>query len=210
MAITYTTVSEVAQQLQLGFSLDSTTTPSDSFVETLIESAEDYIDQETGHSWRETTATEYKDIPNEYFYNTGIPIYLNHRKIRDLDTASGDKLEVWNGSEWEDYITNRTEGRNEDFWMDYEHGVLYLKHTTLQGRRKSVRITYRYGEDTIPGDIKEAARKLSAIELIVSDDRSANVSDSGAGNNITYDQRVSYWKSRIDKILSKRREILLG
>ena len=52
-------------------------------------------------------------------------------------------MEVWDGTQYEDWLTTKTEGRNEDYWLDYEKGVLYLR-TTRYTPISGVRISYRF------------------------------------------------------------------
>ena len=89
---------------KLGYFIDDfsdSTKPSLNTIIDWIFEAEDYIDNQTNHSWRETIITnEYHDIPKRTLggrerWWTGLPIYLKHRSIRSFDTSKGDKLGIW-------------------------------------------------------------------------------------------------------------------
>ncbi len=206
MTVTYTTVDNVAKLL--GITIDATTTPSDTTTEMLINWAEDYIDNYTGHAWREKTVSNELHNLNPIYdtLTVGAPVVLNYRKIKTFDSTSGDKIEVWNGNDYEDYVSTKTEGRANDWWCDYERGIVYLKNLMFF-RTWSVRVSYRYGEATVPYDIQEAATLLTAISILQQDDRSVMLPDGAT--NISYSDKISRWKERVKEILDARKEIRL-
>jgi len=205
MTVTYTTVANVRALLQIS---SSSTTPTDAQIEAFINRAEDYIDNFTDHAWRSTSVTnEYRDIPSIDAYETynGIPIYLRHRAVITFATGSGDKLEIWNGTTYEDYAITKTQGRANDFWFDNVRGVLYLR-TGLAPGRNMIRITYHYGETSVPKDIEDAATMLAAINVTTADDRVAQIAKVGSPQ-VNLGQKVEIWKKRIESILDERREV---
>lgn len=180
MAVTYTTAQNVASLCRLidpatgnRLTLGTTTDPTLLEVERWINWAEDRIDQGTGHAWRAKTVTEeLHDCSPPYhgYYQRDTPICLRHRTIKTFDHAT-DKLEVWNGSAWVDYVdpaNGKLESRTGDFWVDYAKGIIYLRSrpaTYLQ----SVRVTYRYGEATVPMDIEQACTLLAGAQVLRGD-----------------------------------------
>lgn len=205
MAVTYTTAAKVRSLLQIS---SSSTTPTTAEIEDFIYRAEDYIDNFTDHAWKSTTVTnEYRDVPSIEAYETysGIPIYLRHRSIITFATASGDKLEVWTGSTYEDYAVTKTQSRASDFWIDNERGVIYLRSGITPGKNM-VRVTYHYGESSVPKDIEEAATMIAAISVIGGDDRVAQIAKVGSPQ-INLGQKVEVWKQRIAMILDERKEV---
>lgn len=125
----------------------------------------------------------------------------------DLLLADVDKLEVWTGSSYSDWLDDKTEGRANDYWMDEEEGVLYLRYHFPYFTKKAVRMTYRYGESTVPNDIKEAAAMMAAIKVLESDDRSAVMAETGDPTRIVYDNRIRNWQREIDRIIRNRTEL---
>jgi hypothetical protein len=216
-SVTYCTAANVSSFLGLRdgtsrLTLSVSTIPTLAEVETLISRAEDTIDRKTRHSWRATTVTdEVHDYQPPQFYS-GLGrsseqrfIVLNHRKIRSFSNASGDKLEVWNGNSWVDYITTYQEGRDKDFYVDYVRGVIYFMNQTPAFMEHSVRVTYRFGEITIPGDITQAAVILTAINLISGNEGNALLGTAeGALNNA---ERLRHWKEEVNEILSRYTEV---
>lgn len=156
-----------------GFGTD--TNPTKSEVEMLIEEQTEYIEQYTGHAWREKRVeNEQMDLQRAYYFNAGTPFELMYRDVRDLDPDQGDKLEVFSGARggdgYEDWLTdpNYVGGRNEgDYWLNNETGTLYIyKAGYFFDRYKYIQVTYRYGKKNIPASIRNACAKLVAADLL--------------------------------------------
>jgi hypothetical protein len=209
MTVTYCTAQNVADFLQVT-AFSTTTTPTSTVVETRINEAEDYIDNYTGHAWRETTVSnEYHNIDRYYVRTTGFPVFLNHRHVRELDSEEDDALEVWDGNSWTDWLSesSRTEARNRDYWLRYEDGVLYLRKWTIYP--VGVRVTYRFGETTVPKPIQKAAILLTAIDLVGSDDRSVLLPETG-GSQVNYLNKIEKWEAQANRILDDYQEFRIS
>ncbi len=139
---------------RLVFSVSSDPTLSE--VQNWIHEAEDYIDHKTGHAWRVVS------ISNEY-HDTGDSIRLKHRSIRSM-VSGVDKIEIWDGTSWIDYVATKTEDRASDFWIDYTNGIIYFV-TSITFYKQGARISYRYGDTSVPKDIQEVATKLAARNI---------------------------------------------
>lgn len=216
----YCGIADVERIMQ-GTSFSATTTPTDSQVLYFINAAEDEIDDYTNHAWRTrysgtlsgsdtTSKYEYYDIPDMWVgqgYWTGYRLKLKHRKIKDFSNGEGDALEIWNGSNWVDWITTKTEGRANDFWVNYQDGFLYLRLFYPFHKIQAIRIKYRYGETVVPRHIQEATALIASSEILASDDRSMVVAETGDPTRQTHLDRVQQWKARANKILSGRQEI---
>jgi len=144
----YTTALKVQQQLGIPTAFSNSTTPSLATVNNIIEEAEDYIDQVTQHSWKSKKSDiEFHDIKYYYRYLTGVPINLKHRQIKPFDATKDDMLRVWNGSSYEDLLSSYKEGRGEDYWIDYERGIVWLRSFIWLTRPMGLQARYRYGGD---------------------------------------------------------------
>lgn len=190
------------------------TNPTDTQVLAFIEEATDEIDNITQHSWREINVSEeYYDLPRlsnpKGDYHTNLEVHLRHREIRDFDANEGDKIEIWNGSTWIDWLDTKTEGRANDFWQDNEQGLFFLRYFYPFFKRKSLRMTYRFGASSIPNDIRQVCAKIAAIALIRSDDRSANLNETGDSTRMTHDTRVKDMTKEIEKTLQNRQEFFV-
>jgi len=181
----------------------------DSTVSDIIERKQDYIDSEINHAYRTVKVTnEMYDIgTNVYDVNLGgTPIYLKHRKIKTFSHSDGDKLEVWNGSTYEDYLTTKTEGRADDFWVDYEQGISYLQTYPYNNPDLSrLRLTYRYGETNVKKDIQDACIKLTAIDILMTDDYNMVVPEGSNGSGAM--SKIDRWKKDAMQIIQSNREI---
>ena len=144
---TYSTYLKVAALFQKPNVFTSTSNPSIEEVENIIERAEDFIDFKTRNSWKERQVTdEYHDLNANYIPYNGYPFFLGHSNIKSFSSTEGDKIEVWQGDTYLDYVASKTEGRGHDYWLNNREGILYLREgigwTILSNLLK---VTYRYG-----------------------------------------------------------------
>jgi len=210
MATCYINTCDVADFLRI--SITCSTSPSIAQVEKLIKRAEDKVDRRTGHAWRTKTVTEIYSLPLLYTFGWGTFISLKHRNVKVkaspnctcFDACSGDKVEIWNGAggTWTTYTD--TPGAYD---VEYIKGELYLRgfiFTILRNNR--VRVTYRYGDTTIPEDIKDAVLKLTVIDLIRS---SIKMDDLEFGGSIKKEEAMRVWTDEIDKIIRDREEVFV-
>ncbi len=138
----YCTRNDVSAFLQVA-DFSGSTTPADGDVDGFISMAEERIDQLTDHAWatsRAKTVTEERariQRVRSNVINTRGRIQLKHYPI--LDMAGGtDKLHVWDGSSYVEYIANKTGSNtvtdpvNKEWWVDGERGIIYLNdYSTL-------------------------------------------------------------------------------
>ena len=214
----YTTVAKVAAQLRLidqstqarlAFTAD--TDPTLSEVERYIMESMDYIDRRTHHAWRETQVTdEYYDMLScvRTFRRRDIPLHLKHRQINTM-VSETDKIELWDGGEWKDLILTAngyTEGRGDDYWIDYEQGVIYFVGERPYYNLKGVRMSYKYGDSSVPGDIEEAATKQACINILETNDYTVVLPEGVS--EYAMSSKVSSWKGRINSILNNYKEII--
>ena len=219
MTATYTTVDKVVSLLRLYDPAtatrlaDSTTSdPSTAEVTAWIEQGQDYIDKATGHSWRTTTVTnEYHDVsfPWSGLRRHEIAINLSHRAIADIDENESDSIEIWNGTNWIDLASTAsyTEGRANDYWVDYTDGILYLVEQRPWIKQNSVRITYRYGDSAVPSDIAEATEKYAALKILESDFYRMTLPQGPDFTPPRFDV-INRWRIDIDRVIGNRTELV--
>ena len=204
----YCTPTDVARILQYnlptGFTTETSPTLYD--IKEMIYLAMDEIDRETGHAWRERQITEYEyhNIDNYHMRATGIPVHLMYREIKQLDASRDDTIEIWNGANWENYLTDRTEGRNRDYWLDYKLGTLYLRSWLWLERPIGIRLKYRYGEDVVPSAIRNVCSKMVALNILYGEDRSVLLPENSS--NIDYLNKTSLLQRDIEKTLNNYKE----
>lgn len=215
--VTYTTAAKVA--ILLGVTTFTATTtassthtrPNQGEVEDFILWAEDEINQRTNHSWKAVTVTnEIYDVSTRYvgrrYWRREIPLHLKHRAINTL-TSGTHKIEIWNGNAWEDLVSGSTEGRGNDYWVDYRNGIIYFVDKRPYYSENGVRMTYAYGESTVPGDIERATTLLAAIHLLQNSDY-AVIFPEGT-DKYPVQAKAEVWRKEIDNILSRRSELML-
>lgn len=210
MVATYCSVANVANVLgHPSTFFDANSSPTSTTIENYINRAESRINNRTGHSWKEETISEeYIEPSSIYRYGTGIRFKLIHRSIKAF-TSGTDKIEVWNGSTWEEWVSTKTEGRNKDYWVDYTNGVVYL--VNLRNiYPDGVRIKYRYGETTVPYDIEEACTLMAAIMVLSSPEYTAVAfTDDGGSTRLTDQNRIQSWSETIKSILDSKQEFCI-
>lgn len=216
----YCTAREVASFMGRTQFTDSTN-PTRFEVEDIIADVCDEIDKRTHHAWRKTRVTnEYYNVRIQdryagyrggaypYNFDTRINLYLKHRSLRAF--VSGDtKIEVWNGLSWDDFISTYTEGRNHDYWIDYNRGIIFFTNRYPLWSRFNVRVTYDFGETVVPGDIKKAAVMLTAAQIVGGkEDLNVVYPQSTMGSVLDTNSRWEKWTERAEKLLDKRTEVL--
>ncbi len=185
----------------------ASTQPTKTEVDAWINESEDEIDRGTMYAWRSVTVTKEQHHLKgpSYQIRDGSVIKLLQRNIRTL-TAGTDLLEIWDGSNYVDYLTDKVEGRDNDYWVNEEYGMIFVKAYPFRSRRTfGARVTYRYGETVVPGNIKRACVLLTAIHMLQSEDRSVLLPEGTS--NISYNKKIEDWEKRAEKIISDMREL---
>ncbi len=180
--MTYCTAADVATLLRLTttdsddnrvrFEFTESTLPSLAEMNAWIAEAKAEIDKRTRTSFGIAQTTERRSIRTPY-RNTGgdMRILLSRSRCREFDTDEDDKLEKWDGSEWEDIS-------DDDGWWFDEDGIIHMSNrimptyysgVRLTPSRTEFRVTYRYGYDDVPDDIKRACAMMVARRFVESD-----------------------------------------
>lgn len=209
MAEIYTTGSDVGNLLR--FTIDCSSSPTATQVTDYIERNQDVIDQRTGMTYGQTkTETrEWHDLPLIYTFGWGSFITLKRRAVKTdctglkLDAGACDKLEIWSGAtgNFTD-ITNKTESYN----IVAERGELYMRGFLFSILRKNrLRVTYRYGEDTVPRDIEKACLLMTCIDIVRSSFRMDEIAFGGKA--INKETSMKSWEDEIERIIRNREEV---
>lgn len=216
--IYYCTPREVASFMGRTNFTDSTN-PTRFEVEDIIDTVTKEIEKYTTHAWRKLrVSNEYHDVRLQdryggygrysYDYSTRIVAYLKNRNLRAF-TSGVTKIEVWDGSSWVDFVTTYTEGRANDYWINYERGIIYFVNRYPLWNRSNVRLTYDYGETTIPPDIKRAAILLVASYIIGGkEDINIVYPASTMGSVLDPRERWEKWREEAYKLLQRYKEVV--
>lgn len=206
----YCTVQDVATWFDKYDDFTVNTNPSKKEVQRRIAAESDWVDNYTGHAWRERTIErEFHDLSGLYRWRSGVPVSLGMRDIRTpLDSAKGDKLEVWTGNDYDDLVSNSeySEGRDEDYWIEQSTGILYIYRRYVFGERhREIRVTYRYGKETVPSDIRDVVSRRVAAYFLESQQYRITV----PGNDDAPDasQVAEKWREQTEQEMDTYKEI---
>lgn len=153
-AYTYCTPSDVRDFLLTQKSFGANSSPNLGQVSSLISQIEGDFERRSRKAWRPRwKKNENHDLESlrsrhkELFDRVTVPrpIHLYNNPVIPFDAARGHKIEVYEGAEpWTDWLA-KTEGRNADWWADYELGILYVRKSFIPRRHALVRVTYEHG-----------------------------------------------------------------
>ena len=116
--------------------------------------------------------------------------------------VAGDKLEVWDGNQWKDYITDYTEGRDEDFFVDYKLGKIYFINQVPSTGKLVIRATYRYnGGSTVPRAVKVACALKVGI-FLANSPHVTILFPEGEGEGQTIEDKINRWEKQIKALLA--------
>ena len=210
----YTTVEAVSDWLRIP--ITANTDPNRSMIKEYIMDNEDRIDRLTGHSWLgNKQCREVFDVGKIYDWGRGMPLFLRHRNIRDMDTDAGDKVEVWDGANW--VVQSIADGNQGIAYFETTKGITYLRgylFSILQSTR--FRITYRYGGSLeyhssktaiVPRDINKACKLMTAIDILSTDFKFSKIAYGGDGQ-IDKADIINKWQDQIDEIIHSHSEII--
>ena len=192
----------------------SATTLSSEQMVGYIEEAEATFEEKTRHSWRAKSTSEVIDwphgIPVGRSWLDGVPVQLRHRNVRAFSTSL-DKIEVHDGNaDYTDMTTGGTwtEGHvGGQFWFEYESGQLYIKHFFKRYTAGAIRVTYRYGDSSVPGSVRRACTLDVCMRLAESEWGLNTVPEGMGDSGLGSDPRVSSWRKEYEAIVKVMREM---
>ena len=97
--------------------------------------------------------------------------------------------------------------RLRDWWLDHEEGIIYFNNSYPFFEWNAIKVAYIYGERYLEKAIEEAATKMVAIDLLMSDDRSVLIPEGT--QNVDIDAKVQLLSQEVEKILSRYVEIVV-
>lgn len=186
------------------------TNPTRSAVIKHIEGASVRLERKTQQAWRANQVTrETHDHSGVYYWLSGHPIELMKREVRPLDPQKGDKLEVFSGSEWEDFLQNENYdyGRDGDYWVDGPTGILWVYERAIIRPHPKFRVTYRYGYDMVPYDIREAVAKRAAADIITGDFYGTVVPGGNQSENADPMSFAEQWREDFQRVAADYKKV---
>ena len=86
-------------------------------------------------------------------------------------------------------------------------GIIYFNNSYPFFEWNAVKVSYIYGERYIEKAITEAATKLVASELLMSDDRSVLIPEGT--QNVDLASKIQLWRKEADAILNRYKEVVV-
>ena len=207
----YCTSTEVSKFLSFKKDFDNSTNPSDLTVESRIREAEDIIDYRTRKSFRFNVVTDEKTQPTYVDFNR-YGMYLRYKDFIKIYS-----LKLWNGASWDLMI----EGRTNDFWVDYNLGMIYFARMYLIpsiygmiGRysaynfgefKGSVSVDYAWGKDPETDKqfyiFKKLAIDMASIDIIRHHDYSSFI--VSGSDKISLEGKIANLEQNIESRLDE-------
>jgi len=228
---------------------DNYTIPRYQDVTRLIEDLEDEIDERTHTTWRQRHTTEWYPFYTKWrsaIYptpmisgvfgerSTNAAVLFNRRDLKELDETHdtaftgypGDSLQIWNGSAYEEWVDStapnyivRTEGRDDDFWINYEAGILYFVKEKPSVTDMAIVIRYRYGrnifdplsteqEGPANRDIQRACKLLCAASLLRGERYQVNFPGGDEAGAEPPEEAAASYNLEVDRILARHTELI--
>jgi len=99
------------------------------------------------------------------------------------------------------------QARLKDWWLDHEMGIIYFNNSYPFFEWNAVKCSYIYGERYVEKAIEEAATKLVAADLLMSDDRSVLVPEGS--QNVDLGAKIQLYRKEAEEILKRYKEMVV-
>ena len=103
--------------------------------------------------------------------------------------------------------TSGDQARLKDWWIDHEMGIIYFNNSYPFFEWNAVKVSYIYGERYVEKAIEEAATKLVAADLLMSDDRSVLIPEGT--QNVDLASKIQLWRKEAEEILRRYKEVVV-
>jgi len=99
------------------------------------------------------------------------------------------------------FVDNESAGRKEDYWVIGDEGKIFFRQNYPYYENHSIRVTYVRGKSRVPAEIHEAATKLVAAEILVHDDNTILIAETGSNIDL---------KTKHDILVEEANKIIKG
>lgn len=156
-----------------------------------------------------TSASTGSGNISDFFYacpsEDGKSVYISSKLPSDAGTICSLIETIDGTSQTFSFVDNETGGRNEEFWTIRDEGKLFFRTNYPYLTQHSVRITYIRGSSRIPAAIHEAATKLVAAEILLTDDNTILIAESG---NIDINKKHEILIAEAKEILDGKKNLV--
>jgi len=111
------------------------------------------------------------------------------------------KLDLQGGS------SSGDNARLRDWWLDAEMGIVYFNNSYPFFEHNSVKVSYIYGERYLEKAIEEAATKMVAADLLLSDDRSVLIPEGS--QNVDLGSKIQLFRKEAEELLARYKEVVV-
>jgi len=178
--------------------------PTEETITDLIEVAEETIQDKCSNAWGSNFIQITDEVHDFWRDWLEASVHFKFANVMPL-TKDTDKLEVFNGSAFVDWLQTKTEGRGEDFYVDYNLGKLFFIKSIPESRRQAVRLSYRYNG----GSIVPKAIKISTafqVGIFLANGEFADVLfPTGEGERNQASSRMTRWEKQIEDFIKHHR-----
>lgn len=133
----------------------------------------------------------------------GIPVHVNNAPINSVTS-----MKIYSGSGWKEWVGTYNEGRNQDYWVEQEEGVVYINTFIFWQGGKEVQIEYSYGRTDLPKEIEELTKLLVVRNLMINE-RKIFALESGS-EGISLETSLQYINNRILQLEERWRAVKIG
>ncbi len=106
----------------------------------------------------------------------------------------------------EGFADNENSGRTDDFWQIGDEGKIFFLRNYPHINSHSVRVTYVSGDGRVTSAVHEAATKLAAAGILLHDDNSILIAESGS--NIDLKTKHDILVEEANKILDGKKKLI--
>lgn len=154
---------EDVKKFFVGVSIERLFSQSD--IEDLIDRFGLEVERISHGSWRAKTATDelYSIVVNVRggpWWNT-YAIHLENPFVREV-TA----LKIFDGNDWIDKVSDWTEGRGDDYYVDGDNGIIYINGFRWVWHGHDAKVSYTYGETSVSTAVWELNLRYVARHIM--------------------------------------------
>jgi len=142
---------------------------------------------------------------SDFFYATptedGKSVYIASLLPSDAGTLSTLASTHGSPTSATNFSDNDDRGRLSAYWTIGTDGQLFFRNAWPYQQKHSIRVTYVRGGSRVPSTIHEAATKMVAAEVLLHDDNSVLITETGANIDL---------KTKHDTLLEEANKIIEG
>ena len=147
---------------------------------------------------------------SDFFYacptEDGKSVYISSKLPSDAGTICSLIETLGSDTTTYSFTDNETGGRTEEFWSLKDEGKIFSRTNYPHHNKHSIRVAYIRGSSRIPSSIHEATTKLVAAEVLVTDDNTILIAETGS--NIDVAKKHEILTTEAKEILDGKRNLV--